>query len=146
MNLFLFWSVQATAWYKNCTLWHYLRNYFPINLVKTANLNPSKNYIFCSFPHGVAAFGTSIFFTTASAICEQIFPGLDFKVITLDSHFCIPFYREFVLSLGEKFLYISKLGLKYILIVNCNSDSNLTRGVCHLWITEMNEMILSNWV
>ena len=32
-------------------LWQHLANYFPIKLHKTANLDPSKNYIFTYHPH-----------------------------------------------------------------------------------------------
>lgn len=31
-------------------------NYFPIRLVKTVELPPTRNYVFAAFPHGVMRF------------------------------------------------------------------------------------------
>lgn len=33
-------------------LWTYLRDYFPMKLVKTSDIDPSKTYIFGYHPHG----------------------------------------------------------------------------------------------
>lgn len=37
--------------------WHLVRDYFPISLVKTAELKADRNYIFGVHPHGILSFG-----------------------------------------------------------------------------------------
>ncbi|KAJ8675213.1 hypothetical protein QAD02_010999 [Eretmocerus hayati] len=85
---------------RNSSWWHYYCGYFPIKLVKTVDLDPSRNYLFCAFPHGLLASGVTGAFATNGADCAKIFPGLDFRVLTLDQHFLTPFLREYILSHG----------------------------------------------
>jgi hypothetical protein len=51
-------------WVRRAKWWHYLRDYFPVQLIKTAELNPDRNYIFGYHPHGILryAFVRFIFF------------------------------------------------------------------------------------
>lgn len=86
--------------FRNFVWWRYFRNYFPVELVKTVDLDPSKNYLFCSFPHGILATGITSAFGTNALDCAKKFPGLDFRVLTLDQNFQTPFFREYVLSFG----------------------------------------------
>ena len=39
-------------WIRGWPLWKHYRNFFPIKLVKTCDLNPSQNYLLGSHPHG----------------------------------------------------------------------------------------------
>eukprot|EP00983_Pelagomonas_calceolata_P015169 482898-Pelagomonas_calceolata.AAC.2 len=32
--------------------WRHLAEYFPAKLIKTGELDPQRNYIFCAHPHG----------------------------------------------------------------------------------------------
>ncbi|KAL7302994.1 hypothetical protein TKK_0004219 [Trichogramma kaykai] len=52
-------SERITSWFKNLIWWRYFCNYFPIKLIKTADLDPSRNYLLCSFPHGILATGVT---------------------------------------------------------------------------------------
>jgi len=51
-------------WVRNWPLWRHFCNFFPIKIVKTAELDPKQNYLLGSHPHGilctgaVGAFGT----------------------------------------------------------------------------------------
>ncbi|KAJ8342197.1 hypothetical protein SKAU_G00321250 [Synaphobranchus kaupii] len=36
---------RRVEWLRNWTVWKHFRDYFPVKLVKTADLSPSKNYI-----------------------------------------------------------------------------------------------------
>ena len=38
-------------------LWTWFRDYFPIRIIKTADLSPEHNYIFGSHPHGIMGIG-----------------------------------------------------------------------------------------
>lgn len=40
-------------WIRSLNVWKHCMNYFPIDLVKTADLPPDRNYLICVFPHGV---------------------------------------------------------------------------------------------
>lgn len=57
-------------------IWKYFRNYFPIKLVKTVDLNPEKNYIFGYHPHGILCAGAFCNFATEATDFSTIFPGI----------------------------------------------------------------------
>ncbi|KAJ8275480.1 hypothetical protein COCON_G00072320 [Conger conger] len=63
---------RRSEWVRSWKVWKHLRNYFPVKLVKTAELSPSRNYIMGSHP-------------TASFLA-----GL----------FRLPLYRDYVMSAG----------------------------------------------
>ena len=42
---------------RNWRSWRYFKDYFPIELVKTAELPPERKYLMCSHPHGVMCAG-----------------------------------------------------------------------------------------
>lgn len=52
-----------------------IRDYFPIELIKTADLKPEKNYIFCYHPHGVISLGAISNFATEATGFSEKFPG-----------------------------------------------------------------------
>lgn len=57
-------------------IWKYFRDYFPITLVKTTELEPSKNYIFGYHPHGVLCTGAFCNFATEATDFSSVFPGI----------------------------------------------------------------------
>ncbi|XP_020710521.2 2-acylglycerol O-acyltransferase 2-A-like [Athalia rosae] len=87
-------------WMRNHAWWHYFCAYFPIKLVKTAELDPSKNYLLCAFPHGVLCTGAFGAFATDVLEFHKLFPGLRVRMLTLRQHFNMPLFREFVYSFG----------------------------------------------
>lgn len=93
-------SDRWTLWMRNCAWMRHLCNYFPIKLVKTADLDPNKSYLFCNFPHGVLSTGTCGAFASDILGCKELFPGLQFRVIVLNQHFKIPLFREYAYSTG----------------------------------------------
>lgn len=44
------------ARFRSLSLWTYMANYFPMRLIKTAELPSDRNYIIGSHPHGILAF------------------------------------------------------------------------------------------
>ena len=64
-------------------VWYYFCQYFPIKLVKTAELSPSKNYIFGYHPHGVISSGAFASFATEGAGFSKLFPGIVPHLMTL---------------------------------------------------------------
>lgn len=45
--------VRSIWWFRKLKLFDYFLDYFPMKLVKTAELRPDRNYVVASFPHGV---------------------------------------------------------------------------------------------
>ncbi|KAL7983075.1 hypothetical protein Chor_010417, partial [Crotalus horridus] len=82
-------------------------------LVKTADLDPSKNYIFGCHPHGVMSIGGIINFTTEATGFSKHFPGLKPHLMTLSVFFRAPFFRDYVMSLGV--IPSSKESASYVL-------------------------------
>lgn len=82
-------------WIRNCAWQRYFCSYFPIKLIKTVDLDPSKLYLFCNFPHGILSSGIYGAFGTDAAGCKELFPGIEFKVVILDQHLKAPFFREY---------------------------------------------------
>ena len=87
--------------------------FFPLNLIKTHDLDPSKNYLFGCHPHGVMGFGTSGNFATEATGFSKLFPGVISHLITLNIQFRIPIFRELLMAMG--ICSASKESLNHIL-------------------------------
>ena len=57
-------------------VWKYFADYFPIQLIKTVELDPEKNYIFGYHPHGILCAGAFATFATEANEFSQVFPGI----------------------------------------------------------------------
>ncbi|CAF4157254.1 unnamed protein product [Rotaria magnacalcarata] len=49
---------------RRLSIWSIVSNYFPIKLIKTEDLDPSRSYIFGYHSHGAATVGAGINFLT----------------------------------------------------------------------------------
>ena len=85
---------------RRCVIWRYIRDYFPISLVKTAELPADRNYVFGYHPHGVMSFGAAINFASEATGFSQMFPGIKPYPLTLRVQFLWPILRNIYLSLG----------------------------------------------
>ncbi|XP_013184618.2 2-acylglycerol O-acyltransferase 2-A [Amyelois transitella] len=87
-------------WVRNWTWWKYQCDYFPTKMIKTAELDPSKNYLLGCIPHGVICMG--LFPVLASNALEftKHYPGIKRGFATLPLYFYVPFFREIALSIG----------------------------------------------
>jgi len=88
---------RATESFRNLNLWKYFANYFPVSLVKTADLDSSKNYLFACHPHSVLPLGVLANFASNATGFSSLFPGLRVRLCTLNINFYVPFYREWFL-------------------------------------------------
>ena len=61
---------------RRLSVFKYMRDYFPITLVKTSDLDPQKNYIFGYHPHGALTEGASIGLNTEACGFSEKFPGI----------------------------------------------------------------------
>ncbi|KAK9379638.1 diacylglycerol acyltransferase-domain-containing protein [Kockiozyma suomiensis] len=57
-------------------------------------------YVFGYHPHGIVSLGAFGAIGTEGAGWETLFPGIPVSLLTLESNFRLPFYREYLLSLG----------------------------------------------
>ncbi|XP_075168448.1 2-acylglycerol O-acyltransferase 2-like isoform X2 [Haematobia irritans] len=87
-------KVNSPMFFRDNTLTDLAREYYPVNLVKTAELPPNRNYLIGSFPHGIIGTGLTTNMSINIRPWMQMFPGIRPKVVTLDFYFLIPFLRE----------------------------------------------------
>lgn len=87
-------------------MWYHYKNYFPIKLVKTCELDPKRNYLLCSHPHGILSSGAFVSFFTEGNDVSNVFSGLTIHGITLWVNFMIPLFREWCLALGKTCMHI----------------------------------------
>jgi len=59
-----------------------------------------RKYVFGYHPHGIISHGAFAAFATEALGFSQLFPGITNTLLTLDSNFRIPFYRDYILALG----------------------------------------------
>ncbi|XP_061402539.1 2-acylglycerol O-acyltransferase 2-like [Musca vetustissima] len=96
----------------------YLRSYFPVELVKTAELPPNRNYVIATFPHGIIGTGISVNMGLSIGKWLELFPGVRPKAATLDMYFLTPIMRELIR--GWSLVTCSKEGLLQQLNRSCN--------------------------
>lgn len=90
----------SSPWVRRWSCWKHFADYFPVKLIKTAELPPTKNYLFACYPHGVISCGIFCNFGTDASDFHKLFPGIRSKICTLSFHFYFPLFRELVLSWG----------------------------------------------
>ncbi|XP_031637193.1 2-acylglycerol O-acyltransferase 1-like [Contarinia nasturtii] len=92
----------GSSWVRSWSVWKHIVNYFPIDLVKTVDLPPDRNYLICIFPHGMLSFGAAGNFCTSHSKFSTLFPGLRPKLTTLNvPNFVFPIARELGLAVGN---------------------------------------------
>jgi len=87
-------------WFRNHIFWKYFVRYFPIRLVKTEDLDPQRNYLIGSHPHGICSAGAFGAFATEGADFSLKFPGISPHMHTLAMNCLGPLHREWILGLG----------------------------------------------
>jgi hypothetical protein len=80
--------------------WKLYTSYFPAILHRTEPLLSTRKYIFGYHPHGIISHGAFAAFATEALGFSQLFPGITNTLLTLESNFRIPFYREYAMAMG----------------------------------------------
>ncbi len=88
-------------WFRRCSIWTQWVQYFPLALVKTADLDSNRNYIFGYHPHGVRFLGALGNFGTDATHFSTLFPNIRPHLMLLRMQFFNPFTRDLLLGLGE---------------------------------------------
>ncbi|CAF1689686.1 unnamed protein product, partial [Adineta ricciae] len=131
------WSIRLRQLY----IWSIVSNYFPIKLVKTEDLDPSRNYIFGCHPHGTITLGAGINFLTEATHFSTLFPGIRPHLMALHSNFFFPVLRELILGLGE--CSVSRESCQYFLNGSAgqgNAVIIVCGGMRELYSTEYGKM------
>lgn len=81
-------------------IWSLFASYFPARLHRSEELPPTRKYIFGYHPHGIISHGAFAAFGTEALGFSQLFPGITNTLLTLDSNFRIPIYRDYALAMG----------------------------------------------
>ncbi|KAJ9626453.1 diacylglycerol O-acyltransferase 1 [Taxawa tesnikishii (nom. ined.)] len=81
-------------------VWSLFASYFPARLHRSQPLPPTRKYVFGYHPHGIISHGAFAAFATEALGFGQLFPGITNTLLTLDSNFRIPLYRDYALRLG----------------------------------------------
>ncbi|EPE32631.1 hypothetical protein GLAREA_07765 [Glarea lozoyensis ATCC 20868] len=81
-------------------VWSLFASYFPARLHRSQELPPTRKYIFGYHPHGIISMGAFGAFATEALGFSQLFPGIKNTLLTLDSNFRIPLYRDYALAMG----------------------------------------------
>lgn len=81
-------------------IWSLFAGYFPARLHRTQELPPTRKYIFGYHPHGIISHGAYAAFATEALGFSQLFPGIKNTLLTLDTNFRIPLYRDYALAMG----------------------------------------------
>ena len=55
--------------------WKKAAEYYPMTLKKTAELDPSKSYVFGFHPHGIISMSAFVAFATEGLNISKVFPG-----------------------------------------------------------------------
>jgi len=91
---------RKSDWFRKLPFFVHFKNYFPITLHKTVDLDNSKNYVFAYHPHGIIGVGAITCFATEAVNVSQLFPDIDIRVCTLPAQFWTPVWREMLLACG----------------------------------------------
>ncbi|KAJ8069894.1 hypothetical protein OCU04_000303 [Sclerotinia nivalis] len=91
---------HRSNFFRSLPVWSLFASYFPARLHRTQELPPTRKYIFGYHPHGIISHGAFAAFATEALGFSQLFPGIKNTLLTLDTNFRIPLYREYALAMG----------------------------------------------
>ncbi|KAG0193584.1 diacylglycerol O-acyltransferase 1 [Apophysomyces sp. BC1034] len=91
---------RRVEWVRRWKLWKYFADYFPAEIIKEADLDPTKNYIFGYHPHGIIAVGGILTFSTEALGFSELYPGIVPSLMTVPNNFRLPIHRDYLLAIG----------------------------------------------
>ena len=108
-------------------IWSLFASYFPARLHRTVELTPTRKYIFGYHPHGIISHGAFAAFGTEALGFSDLYPGITNTLLTLDTNFRIPLYRDYALALG--LASVSKESIENILSTGGLNGAGMGRAV-----------------
>ena len=91
---------HRSEYLRRSSIWSLFASYFPARLHRSEELPATRKYVFGYHPHGIIAHGAFAAFATEALGFAQLFPGITNTLLTLDSNFRIPLYRDWALAVG----------------------------------------------
>jgi 2-acylglycerol O-acyltransferase 2 len=85
---------------KNMTIWVWFKNRCNMSLIKTADLDPERQYILGMHPHGIMPFGSIINLSTNCNNASEVLKGIQIRALAASFCFYVPGYRDLLLSGG----------------------------------------------
>ncbi|GFN89225.1 endonuclease-reverse transcriptase [Plakobranchus ocellatus] len=104
---------RRSDWVRRWRLFKWSAEYFPLELVKTCDLPPSKNYILACHPHGIMCQSHFINFASEATGFSNKFPGIKPYLTVLSSLFMYPLFREYFLLSGS--IQASRASIDWVL-------------------------------
>nr|XP_018259311.1 2-acylglycerol O-acyltransferase 2 [Kwoniella dejecticola CBS 10117]OBR81469.1 2-acylglycerol O-acyltransferase 2 [Kwoniella dejecticola CBS 10117] len=89
------WGGRPKEWARRFFFWTYFARES-----SEAELPPDRPYLFGYHPHGIIGMGAFATFATEGTNFSEYFPGIKPHLLTLESNFKIPFYREILMWHG----------------------------------------------
>ncbi|EIW66087.1 hypothetical protein TREMEDRAFT_15209, partial [Tremella mesenterica DSM 1558] len=91
---------RPKKWARGAKIWNYFAQYYPCSIVQEAQLPPTRPYLFGYHPHGIIGMGAFATFGTDATRFSEYFPGITPHLLTLESNFKVPFYRDILMLHG----------------------------------------------
>lgn len=113
--------------FRKSKIWSLFASYYPARLHRTVELEPTRKYIFGYHPHGIISHGAFAAFGTEALGFSELYPGITNSLLTLDSNFRLPFYRDYALALG--LASVSRESIENILSKGGLDGSGMGRAV-----------------
>ncbi|KAL2427339.1 Diacylglycerol O-acyltransferase 2A [Exophiala dermatitidis] len=108
-------------------VWSAFASYFPARLHRTVELEPTRKYIFGYHPHGIVSHGAFAAFATEALGFSELYPGITNTLLTLDTNFRVPFYRDYALAMGVA--SVSRESIENILSKGGHNGEGMGRAV-----------------
>lgn len=83
--------------FRQSSLWDFAQRYGGLEVIRTHELTPNKQYIFGFHPHGILILSRV---ATYGGLFEKLFPGIETRVLGATPMFWIPGGREMCLWMG----------------------------------------------
>ena len=112
---------------RSLRIWSLFVSYFPARLHRSEVLPPTRKYIFGYHPHGIISHGAFAAFATEALGFSKLFPGITNTLLTLDTNFRMPFYREYALTMG--LASVSRESCENILSRGGSNGEGMGRGI-----------------
>jgi len=91
---------RPKVWFRQSRFWRYFAEYYPASFIKESELPADRPYVFGYHPHGIIGMGAMATFATDATGFSKAFPGIKPHLLTLETNFRIPLYRDILLLLG----------------------------------------------
>ncbi|CAG5119165.1 unnamed protein product [Candidula unifasciata] len=104
---------RRSEWVRRWPLFKWGAAYFPVQLIKTQEIDPSKNYIFACHPHGVMCHSHFINFASEGTDFSAKFAGIKPYLTVLSGQFMFPVFRDYFILSGS--IEVSRPSVEWVL-------------------------------